>query len=120
MTSKATTVDEWMKEVAADRRAAIERLREVCRRKLKGFEECMAYGAPAYRREGQPQVAFNSQKQYIALYVMNKDVLDEFRDELKASSIGKGCIRFNRPEKMNFAAIERLLERTAAVTGGFC
>jgi len=120
MTSKAPTVDAWMKEVPPERLAAIQRLRELCRRTLTGFEEEMAYGAPTYKRDGQPQVAFNSQRQYIALYVMSKDVVDEFRSELNASSIGKSCIRFTRPEKMDFAVIERMLQRTVATTGGFC
>jgi uncharacterized protein YdhG (YjbR/CyaY superfamily) len=55
------------------------------------------------------EVSFASQKQYIALYVLKKSVLDEFRDTLSASSIGKGCIRFSTPEQMNFAVIEQLL-----------
>ena len=120
MISKATTVDAWMKGVAPERRAAIQQLREVCRRTLTGCEECMGYGMPGYKLDGQPLVGFNSQKQYIALYVMNIEVLDQFRNQLNASSIGKSCIRYNRPEKMDFAAIERLLERIAAATGRSC
>ena len=116
MISKATTVDAWMKAVAPERLAAIKRLREVCRRTLKGYEEAMDYGMPGYKLDGQPQVGFNSQKQYIALYLMNTDLVDEFREQLNASSIGKCCIRYNRAEKMDFAAIERLLERVAAVS----
>jgi uncharacterized protein YdhG (YjbR/CyaY superfamily) len=118
MISKAKTVDAWMEEVAPERRAAIRQLREVCRRALAGFEECMGYGMPGYKLDGQPQVGFNSQKQYIAVYVMNTKLLDEFRDQLNASSIGKSCVRYNRPEKVNFAAIERLLERIAVAAGG--
>ena len=120
MTSKATTVDAWMKEVSADRLPAVERLREICRRTLTGFEEAMDYGCPGYKLDGQPQVGFNSQKQYISLYLMNTKLVDEFRDQMNASSIGKSCIRYNRPEKMDFAAIERLLKRLAAAPGGLC
>ncbi len=118
MISKAKTVDAWMKEVAPERLAAIQRLREVCRRTLKGYDECMGYGMPGYKLNGEPQVGFASQKQYIALYLMNIKVLDEFRDQLNASSIGKSCIRYSRPEKMNFEVIERLLQRIVAANGG--
>jgi len=113
MTSKAPNVQSYVKEVPAERRPAIEKLRSLCRQNLTGYEECMAYGMPTYKCDGVPEVAFASQKQYIALYVMKKDVVDEFRGALAAASIGKGCIRFSRPDQMDFAVLERLLRRTA-------
>jgi uncharacterized protein YdhG (YjbR/CyaY superfamily) len=113
MTSKAPDVTAYLTEVPGERRAALEKLRELCVRSLPGYEECMEYGMPCYRRNGAVEVAFASQRQYIAVYVMKKEVVDEFRGELGASSAGKGCIRFTRPEKIDFAAIERLLRRSA-------
>jgi uncharacterized protein YdhG (YjbR/CyaY superfamily) len=111
MTSKAATVDEYMIEVPAGRRAAVERLRELCLRVLDGYEEIMSYGMPTYRGPGTSGVAFNSQKQYIALYCPVK-LVDEFRPQFPGLSIGKCCIRFTKPEKIDFAAVERLLRRT--------
>jgi uncharacterized protein YdhG (YjbR/CyaY superfamily) len=66
---------------------------------------------PGYRRNGSLEVAFASQKQYIALYVMKKDVVDEFRSLLPKAGIGKGCIRFTRPALMDFEVIGKLLSR---------
>ncbi|MDQ6708112.1 MAG: DUF1801 domain-containing protein [Acidobacteriota bacterium] len=66
-----------------------------------------------YVKEVPAEVAFASQEQYIALHVLKKDVVDEFRGALSTSSIGKGCIRFSKPDQMDFGTIERLLRRTA-------
>jgi uncharacterized protein YdhG (YjbR/CyaY superfamily) len=112
MTSKAATVDAWMKEVPPGRQAAIERLRELCLRILDGYEEGMAHGMPAYQRAGSAWFGFNSQKQYIALYA-TVHVVDEFRTQFPGLSLGKCCIRFTKPEKIDFAVVERLLRRTA-------
>lgn len=121
MTSKAPNVESYLREVPAERRAAMEKLRRLCRRNLTGYEECMEYGLPGYKRNGVLEVSFASQKQYIALYVMKKSVLDEFRGALSAaSSIGKGCIRFSQPDRMDFTVLQRLLRRTAEVEGGSC
>ena len=49
---------------------------------------------PSYRRDGKVELAFASQKQYIALYVMKSDVVDRYRDRFPTAKIGKGCIRF--------------------------
>lgn len=114
MTSKAATVDEYMVEVPEKRRAAVERLRRLCLRAFDGYDEVMLYGMPAYVREGVTTgVAFNNQKQYISLYCTNGKVLDEFRPQFPGVNIGKCCIRFTKPEKIDFAVVERLLRRTA-------
>ena len=120
MTSKATTVDEWMRDLPPDRREAVERLRALCRGELPGYEECIEYGMPGYRRNGVLEVSFNSQKQHIAIYILKKDVLDEFRAGLNASSIGKGCIRYSSPKKIDFDAIGRLLRRNAESADAPC
>jgi uncharacterized protein YdhG (YjbR/CyaY superfamily) len=112
MISKAPDVATYIAEVSADRRPAIEKLRGLCR-KMKGFEECMEYGMPCYKHDGKAVVAFASQKQYVALYVGKKGVVEEFRPSLAAASIGKGCIRFTKPEKIDFAVIAQLLRRTS-------
>lgn len=111
MTSKASDVETYLRDVPEERRASLTTLRNLCSRVLTGYEEGIDYGMPVYKRNGSPEVAFASQKQYIALYVMKKDVLDKFRESLSATSIGKGCIRFSKPERMDFAVIERMLRR---------
>ncbi len=120
MTSKAPNVDAYLAELPAERRATLDKLRRLCRKTLAGYEECMAYGMPAYQRRGVPELAFASQKQYVALYVMKKDVVDEFREALPAASIGKGCIRFTKPEQIDFAVIERILRRTTESASAPC
>jgi uncharacterized protein YdhG (YjbR/CyaY superfamily) len=120
MISKATDVVSYLEHVPSGRRPAIEKLCSLCRQHLTGYEECMEYGMPAYRRNGSVEVAFASQKQYIALYVMKKDVVDEFREALAVASIGKGCIRFKKPEQIDFAVVEQLLRRTRESTSQPC
>jgi len=119
LTSKATDVASYIQEVPAERRAAIEKLRTLCRKNLTGYEECMEFGMPGYKRNGSLELSFASQKQYIALYV--KPILaDEFRAELGAASIGKSCIRFTKPEQIDFAVITKLLRRTEATPPCSC
>ena len=116
MISKATDVASYIEDLPAERRPAIEKLRSLCRQSLKGAEDCMEYGMPAYKRDGKLVFSFASQKQYIALYVGEK-LAEEFRAALPEASCGKGCIRFKKPEHMDFAVIERLLRRTEAACG---
>jgi uncharacterized protein YdhG (YjbR/CyaY superfamily) len=117
--SQAADIASYLEEVPAERRAALEKLRTLCRQNLAGYEECMEYGMPGYKRNGSLEISFASQKQYIALYV-KPIVVDEFRGLLGKASIGKSCIRFSKPEQIDFAVITELLRRTEATPACSC
>jgi uncharacterized protein YdhG (YjbR/CyaY superfamily) len=120
MQSNAPTVDAYLDEVPGERVAAITELRRLCREHLPGFAEEMRYGMPSYSRDDVVEVAFASQKQNIALYILRKDVLDAHRDAFPASALGKGCIRFRNPTTINFAIVQALLQGITGATGEVC
>jgi len=120
MISKASDVQSYIDEAPEERQPALKKLRALCRKHLKGYEETIEYGMPVYKRNGAMEISFASQKQYVAFYVLRKDVLDEFRESLVASSIGKGCVRFAKPDQIDFGAVERLLARNAESKSTIC
>jgi uncharacterized protein YdhG (YjbR/CyaY superfamily) len=120
MISRAADVTTYVAEVCAERRPGIQKLRRLCRNILEGYEECMEYGLPCYKKGGALEISFASQKQYIALYVLKKDVIDEFRGALPGASIGKGCIRFKKPESIDWTIVERILRRNVGSAGSPC
>jgi uncharacterized protein YdhG (YjbR/CyaY superfamily) len=120
MQSTATTVTDYLAEVPNERHSALETLRALCLEHLVGFEEGMAYGMPCYSRDGVAEVAFASQKNNIALYIMHKDVLDRYRAAFAKSSIGKGCIRYSNAAKIDYTVVTRLLVETCASRGPLC
>lgn len=122
MQSSARTVPAYLKEVPTERRDALTRLRALCRKHLKGFEESMDYGMPNYRRKGVAEVGFASQKHFIALYTLRTDVMKAHADRLtgKGISHGKGCIRYSKPEKIDFGVVESMLMATVESTGEVC
>ncbi|WP_269716409.1 iron chaperone [Caulobacter sp. NIBR2454] len=107
--SKAPTVDAYMETVEPDRLAALQRLRALCRSVLDGYEEKMAWGMPGYSLNGQdPAVAFNSQKRHIAFYA-GQTAVERFKDQLGGIDCGKGCVRYSRPDRIDFAVVEAML-----------
>ena len=49
-------------------------------------------------------------------------MIDTYRDLLKAKgvSLGKGCIRYSRPEKIDFQVVEMMLKATQESRGVIC
>ena len=79
----------------------------------------MKYGGPCYSRNDQVEVGFASQKNFIGLYILRLDVLNAHRDLLKVKgvSIGKGVIRFSKPDRIDFKVVEMMLKATQKSTG---
>jgi uncharacterized protein YdhG (YjbR/CyaY superfamily) len=122
MQSNAENVTDYLGEVPAERKASLAKLRNLCRTTLKGFEESMRYGGPCYSRDGEVEVGFASQKHFIALYILRTDVMNAHKDLLKGKgvSLGKGCIRYSKPEKIDFEVVERMLKATQESKGVIC
>ena len=111
MQSEAKTVTKYLKEVPEERQASLAQLRALCLDVLEGYEESMEYGMPSYKKkDGEIEVAFASQKQYISFYLLKKDVLDKFRDQLSGLNVGKGCIRYRKPQQIDFKLVQQMLE----------
>jgi uncharacterized protein YdhG (YjbR/CyaY superfamily) len=111
MQSKAADVPGYLKEVPPDRAEALNQLRQLCLETLVGYQESMRYGMPCYTRQGdsEPEIAFASQKNHISLYVLKQEVMQANQELLEGASLGKGCIRYSRPSKIDFDVVKKIL-----------
>ena len=48
----------------------------------------------------QRQPALALQKNYISFYILQEDVLNEYRPRLGGLNVGKGCIRYTKPDEI--------------------
>lgn len=122
MQSRAKDVTTYIQEAPTERQPALTRLCDLCRDILTGFEEGMEYGNPSYARNGEVEVGFASQKNFIGLYILRTDVMNAHKDQLKGRgvSIGKGAVRYSKPERIDFGVVESMLRDTVESTGPVC
>jgi hypothetical protein len=54
--------------------------------------------------------------------IIRLDVLNAHRDLLKAKgvSLGESCIRYSKPERIDFHVVEMMLKETQKSTGVIC
>lgn len=112
MQSDAKEVTHYLETVPENRRACLEEIRRLCLECLPNHVENMTYGMPGYSLNGTVDVGFASQKNYISFYILKQDVMQANLHLLKGLSVGKGCIRYSRPEKIDFEVVRKLLEGT--------
>ncbi len=137
MTSKATTPEQYLKELPADRKEAVTLLRNTVLKNLpKGFKEVMGYGMLGYvvphdiypagyhcdPKLPLPFANIASQKNFIAFYHMgiyaNPGLLKWFTEEYPKHSkakldMGKSCIRFKKPEHIPYKLIGELVKKVS-------
>ena len=106
MISNATSIDAYLEEIPPDRRSALAQLRALIHRVAPKTVEAMQYGLPAFG----DLCAFASQKNYMALYVCESDIVKGHLAQLGKVSCGKGCIRFKRLADLNLGAVESILK----------
>ncbi len=120
MQSSATTVDEYLAELAPERRATVAAVRDLVREALpQGFDERMNWGMIAWEvplerypdtYNGQPLLvaALASQKRHCSLYLhgvyMNPGLVRRLEDGFTEAGLkldmGKSCVRFKTPEDL--------------------
>ena len=130
--SQATTVEEYLAELPADRAETLEAVRKVILEHLpEGYVETMQYGMIGYSvplemypvtYNGQPleYAALASQKRYKSLYLMNvygnPDTDQWFIQGYKASGkkldMGKSCVRFKKLDELPLDLIGQVIART--------
>jgi hypothetical protein len=137
MQSKATTVEQYLSELPAERRTALQAVRRVILANLdKDFEEGMQYGMIGYYvphrtypagyhcdpRQPLPFAGLASQKNYMSLYLMcnygGGDQLKRFEAAWKKTGkkldMGKSCIRFKKLDDLALDVIADTIKRVPA------
>jgi uncharacterized protein YdhG (YjbR/CyaY superfamily) len=113
MKSTAATVAEYLAEQPADRRKALTKLRNVIRKIAPGAKESMQYGMATYELNGM-LCGLAAQKNYMAFYVCEPEIVDSHRAALGKLNCGKGCIRFRNVEELPLEAISAILKDARA------
>jgi uncharacterized protein DUF1801 len=56
----------------------------------------------------------------VSFYLLRSDIRKEFEERLAGQDMGKGCLRFRKPQTIDFDLIRDLLRATAAALGKIC
>lgn len=135
VSSRAKTVNEYLKSLPPERREAISKLRQVILKNLpKGYVENMNWGMIVYEiplkrypntYNGQPLgiAALASQKQYMSLYLMTvygdsagktgKWFRKAFSDAGKKLYMGKSCVRFKKLDDLPLDVIGQTIRKVS-------
>ena len=111
--AKPKTIDEYLAAASDDKRAALEKLRNVIRAAAQNAEECISYQLPAFRQNGM-LVAFGATANHCAFYPMSACTVEAHKDELRGYETSKGTIRFQADKPLPVALVRKLVRARLA------
>jgi len=116
MTRKATgrTIDEYLRTVPAEQRAALNKLRRTIHSAFPRAEECISYGIPAFRLDGRVVAWFAAAAHHCSFFPGG--VLDSFKSELAEYQTSKGTIRFQPDHPLPAGLVKKLIKARIAKT----
>jgi hypothetical protein len=132
VSSRAATVADYLAELPPERRADIERVRDLVNGALPpGYRECIGYGMIGWviplddypqTYNGQPlaYAGLAAQKNYNALYLncvyASAERAERLRERWKATGkkldMGKSCIRFKRADDLALDVVREAIAST--------
>lgn len=111
---KATTIDEFLADVPAEKRAALQLLRQTIKRIVPTAEECISYGVAAFRLDGKVLVGFGAGANHCTFFPMSGTTVAAHRDDLQDFETSKGAIRFQPEKPLPFRLIKKLIQTRIA------
>lgn len=113
MHGQPETIDEYLAPLAADKRAALQKLRRTIRAAVPEAEECISYRIPAFRLHGKFLLGFGVGTNHCAFYPGAYPIEAHAR-ELEEYDTSKGTIRFPPDDPLPAALVRKLVKARVA------
>lgn len=116
MPTTSAQIDAYLATLSADKRAALQALRETIAAVAPAAVEGISYGVPAFRYRGRPLVAYAAAKAHCSFFPMSSALIDVHRGELADFDTAKGTIRFTPRHPIPNALVAMIVhERMAQI-----
>ena len=113
MKVRAKTIDGYLAQLSADKRAALNKLRRMIRAVVPKATECISYGIPAFRLDGKFLVGFGAGANHCSFYP-GAHPLEAHKSEIKNYDTSKGTLRFPAEKPLPAALVRKLVKSRIA------
>jgi uncharacterized protein YdhG (YjbR/CyaY superfamily) len=108
------TIDQYLDGLDAENRAALQKVRRAIHAAAPAAEECVSYGMPAFRLDGQLIAGFRAAAKHCSYHPMSGATVAALRAELAAYDTGPGTIRFAAHRPLPAALVRKLVKARIA------
>lgn len=106
---KPSSVDDYLANVPADRRAALEKLRAQIHAIVPDVEECISYSMPAFRVDGGVLAGFLATNKGCSYYPFSGRTLATLAAAVKSYGGTSGALHFDPKRGLPVTLVKKLL-----------
>ncbi|MDP9097589.1 MAG: DUF1801 domain-containing protein [Verrucomicrobiota bacterium] len=108
-----TTPDEYLAALSDDKRRSLEKLRKDIKAAAPKAEECISYGIPGFRLNGELLVSYGAAAKHCAFYPGS--TLQAFKKEMRDyETSGQGTLRFPPEEPLPGSLVRKIVKARIA------
>lgn len=111
-----TQIDDYLAKLGADERTALDKLRKTIRSIVPRAEECISYGMPAFRLDGEVVAGFQATAKGFSYYPFSGTTLRTLADDLRDYDKTKSALHFGPDEPLPAALVRKLIRARIAET----
>jgi uncharacterized protein YdhG (YjbR/CyaY superfamily) len=115
---KAKTINAYLATLRGPRRDALDALRATIRKIVPRAEECISYGLPAFRLDGEVVAGFCATAKGCSYYPFSGSTLAALAEDLSEYGGTKGALHFDPREPLPPALVRKLIRTRIAETKG--
>jgi uncharacterized protein YdhG (YjbR/CyaY superfamily) len=113
---RSTKVDEYLATVTVDKRAALDKLRRTIRSIVPRAEECISYGMPAFRLDGNVIAGFQATAKGCSYYPFSGTTLQTLGAHLRGYGKTKSALHFSPDKPLPLGLVRELIKARIAET----
>jgi uncharacterized protein YdhG (YjbR/CyaY superfamily) len=114
--SHPSTIDDYLKDAAEDRRRALNALRKKIHRIIPDAQECISYRIPAFRLNGVVIAGFCATTKGCSYFPFSGSTLKTLRDVLSRYEQTKSSLHFFPDDPLPLTLVRKLIKTRVAET----
>jgi len=111
---KPASVEAYLKTLAPEQRAAVQRLRETIASAAPDAEEGITYSMPGFLLGGRGLMSYAAFGDHYSFFPMSMAAIDGHREELGSRVTGKGTIAFEYGRPLPTALVKKVVKTRLA------
>ena len=102
-------IDAYLARLDEPVRSALQRLREAILQEVPEAEECLAYGAPAFKVRGKAVAGFAAFKNHLSYLPHSGSVIEQLADDVAGYETSKGALKFAVDKPLPRRLVKKLI-----------
>ena len=107
---RGPAIDDYLAGVSPSSRALLQKLRKTIHAIVRGVEECISYGMPAFRYEGRIIAGFQATSKGCSYYPFSGTTLQALAEDLEGYGKTKSALHFRPDEPLPTALVRKLIK----------